>query len=337
MHIEDDGSTTGHDDTGGSLFVEYNGIPVALQATLEAANDYLGAKLADSTRRSYRNDFGIFTSWCAGYGLETTPAMPDTVALFLAHQAQAGIAVVTLSRRLAAIRYAHRLQTLPSPTEHVLVRDTLAGIARRHGSLPRNQKQPLSDLEVALLLRDCSTDTLIGLRDRALIALGFAGAFRASELETLTVERLRFQPDGHLVALLPRSKNDPTGKGFEKPIFNGDRLTPVDALRAWLVMASIENGPVFRQVHRSGRLQSAPLSAQSICRMLQQRAVVVLGKQKAEIGAHSLRSGFITTAGDHGEDLARIMEVTGQTDPRTVLRYLRRTNRFKGHAGRGFL
>ena len=206
--------STPHGHPSGSPLAGYHGIPVALQATLEAANDYLSAKLADSTRRAYRNDFGIFTAWCAEYALATTPAGPDTVALFLAHQAQAGIAVVTLSRRLAAIRYAHRLQTLPSPTEHVLVRDTLAGIARRHGTLPRNQKTPLSDLEVELLLRDCPIETLIGLRDRALIALGFAGAFRASELEALTVEQLHFQPDGHLVALLPKSKNDPTGKGF---------------------------------------------------------------------------------------------------------------------------
>ncbi|MEW4339710.1 site-specific integrase [Chromobacterium vaccinii] len=337
MRPIDDNLPAERDSVSGDLLAGYHGIPIALQATLAAAHDYLGAKLADSTRRAYRSDFAVFTSWCAVYALASTPAGPDTVALFLADQAQAGFAVVTLSRRLAAIRYAHRLQALPSPTEHAMVRDTLAGIARRHGSLPRNQKQPLTDHEVALLLRDCPVETPIGLRDRALIALGFAGAFRAGELAALTLDRLRFLPDGHMVVLLARSKNDPSGRGFEKPIFNGGRLAPVDALRAWLTTAAIEDGAVFRPVHRSGRVQPMELSAQAICRMVQQRATAVLGRPQAEIGAHSLRSGFITTAGDYGEELARIMEVTGQSDPRTVLRYLRRVNRFKEHAGRGFL
>ncbi|NHR07441.1 tyrosine-type recombinase/integrase [Chromobacterium haemolyticum] len=336
MHLDDDHLNHGHDDTDCGQLADYHGIPIALQATLEAANAYLGATLADGTRRAYRSDFRIFTDWCSAYSLASTPATPDSIALFLAHQAQSGLATVTLNRRLAAIRYAHRLQSLPSPTEHALVRDTLAGILRRHGQLPKNQKEPLSDLEIALLLRACP-DTLGGLRDRALIAVGFAGAFRAGELAALTLERLTFQADGHLVALLPKSKNDQHGRGFEKPIYNGSRLTPVSHLQAWLNASGIKEGPIYRVVHRSGALQPAALSADWICRRVQQLAKTVLGKDKGAIGGHSLRSGFITTAAEYGEDVARIMEVTGQKDPRTVLRYIRRANRFKGHAGRGFL
>ena len=97
------------------------------------------------------------------------------------------------------------------------------------------------------------TDTLRGLRDRALLLLGFAGAFRRSELVALRVEDLAFVPDGLRVAIR-RSKGDQEGAGQEIAIPHGTRLRPVEAVRAWLDAAGIAEGPVFRRIRKNGQV-----------------------------------------------------------------------------------
>lgn len=325
--------------TGGAtavtLATAYAGVPVELQATLQAALGYLRAQLAPATLRAYQSDVAVFTTWCDRHRLATTPAVPETVVLFLAEQAQSGIAPGTLERRLAAIRYVHRLKDLPSPTDDQKVRGALAGIRRVHGAHPRRRKDPVLDHQVQQMIALCP-DTLIGVRDRAILALGFAGAFRSGELAALQVADLAFHPDGHLVCTVRRSKTDQEGQGFEKPIYNGLRLRPVTHLRTWLAQSGVDEGPVFRRIDWAGAALERPLSGQWMARVVQ-RYAAALALERAKIGAHSLRSGFITSAGERNVPLYKIMEVTGQKDPRTVLTYLRRPNLFRDHAGGDFL
>lgn len=313
----------------------YRGVPVALQAALDAALVYLRAQLAPATLRAYQSDFAAFTTWCKRHGLATMPAVPETVVLFLAEQACGGIAAVTLERRLSAIRYVHQLKDLPSPTDDQKVRGALAGIRRVHGSQPRRRKDPVLDHQVQRMMALCP-DTLIGVRDRAILALGFAGAFRRGELAALQVPDLMFHQDGHLVCTVRRSKTDQEGQGFEKPIYNGGRLKPVTHLRAWLTRAGIDEGPVFRRVDWGGAALEQALSGQWMSRVVQRYASAI-ELDRSKVGAHSLRAGFITSAGERNAPLYKIMEVTGQKDPRTVLAYLRRPNLFRDHAGAEFL
>ncbi|WP_051279402.1 tyrosine-type recombinase/integrase [Chitinilyticum aquatile] len=313
----------------------FSGVPAELQKSFEAAIGYLRAQLAPATLRAYQSDFRIFCDWCERFKLATTPATPETLALFLSDQADSGVAAVTLERRLASIRYVHQMKELPSPTDHPLVRGTLTGIRRIHGTLPRNQKEPILDHQVFRMLQ-LTPDTLLGLRDRAIIALGFAGAFRRSELAALDVSDLKFDQAGNLVCLIRRGKTDQGGSGFEKPILNGRRLQPVTHLKAWLSTAGIDEGAVFRRVDWAGAATEQRLSAQWMARVVKNYANQI-GLGFTEFGAHSLRSGFITSAGERDVQLYKIMEVTGQKDPRTVLRYLRRANLFKDHAGEDFL
>jgi site-specific recombinase XerD len=160
---------------------------IALRPADEAAvQSFALAEKSAATRRAYRSDFAVFSAWCAGRGLEPLPAAPQAVAAFLADQAASGVRPSTLSRRVAAVAYAHELGGMATPTTAKMVRVVLGGIRRAKGSRPA-QKAPATAERVTAMLTAVPADTLRGKRDRALLLLGFAGAFRRSELVALNV------------------------------------------------------------------------------------------------------------------------------------------------------
>lgn len=322
---------------------------------------YQRASKAASTVRAYQGDALVFEAWCRQYGFRSLPASPDAVAGFLVHEAETGKAASTIGRRCAAIKYAHKLAGLPDPTDNEAVRAALKGIRRRVGTAPTQKAAATVEVLAAMLMR--TPDTLTGKRDRALLALGFSGAFRRSELVALDVEDLREDKDG-LRVRVRRSKTDQEGRGQEKAIPHGRFIRPVALVREWLDAAGITEGPVFRPVSRSGRVRkpaqvalvsgeegggpvphlsakgadySAPrLTTQAVADIIKQYANAA-GLDASTFGAHSLRAGYITTAAERGADLARIMDQSGHRDPRTVVGYIRRANAFKDHSGSGFL
>ena len=334
------------------FFDEAVKLPAEAAAIVRA---YQQASKADSTVRAYRSDVRVFQAWCQRFGFRSLPASPEAVAGFLAHEADAGRSTSTIGRRLAAIGYGHKLAKAADPTDDEDVRATMKGIRRRIGTAPTQKAAATVDVLQMLLAR--TPDTLTGKRDRALLALGFAGAFRRSELVALDVEDLREDPEG-LRVLVRRSKVDQEGRGFEKAIPTGRYVQPVRLVREWLEAAAITSGPVFRPVSRSGnvrvvsghsapKLDAAGISAQvapeiprltdrSVANILQAYCTAA-GLDASTFGAHSLRAGYITTAAERGADLARIMDQSGHRDPRTVVGYIRRANAFKGHSGSGFL
>ncbi|MDN3575023.1 site-specific integrase [Methylobacterium longum] len=313
---------------------------------------YQQASKADATVRAYTSDARVFQDWCAQYGFRSLPAVPEAVAAFIVAEAEAGRAASTLGRRLAAIRYAHKLAKAVDPTDDEGVRAAMKGARRKVGVAPTQKAAATAEILTAILMR--TPDTLTGKRDRALLALGFAGAFRRSELVALDVEDLREDPEG-LRVMVRRSKVDQEGRGFEKAIPHGRFIRPVALVREWLDAAGITEGPVFRPVSRSGRVrkpaQVAPVSGEqkpngsgSAPRLTTQTVADIIkrycaaaGLDASTFGAHSLRAGYITTAAERGADLARIMDQSGHRDPRTVVGYIRRANAFKGHSGSGFL
>ena len=177
----------------------------------------------------------------------------EAVAAFIVAEAEAGRAASTLGRRLAAIRYAHKLAKLPDPTDDEGVHAAMKGARRKLTVAPKQKAAATAEILASLLMR--TPDTLTGKRDRALLALGFAGAFRRSELVALDVEDLREDPEG-LRVMVRRSKVDQEGRGFEKAIPHGRFIRPVALVREWLDAAGITSGPVFRPVSRSGRVRS---------------------------------------------------------------------------------
>lgn len=336
-----------------TLPAEFHGGGVKLPAEAAAiVQAYQRASKADATVRAYTTDAKAFEAWCARYGFRPLPATPEAVAAFLVHEAESGRASSTIGRRVAAIRYAHRLAKELDPTEDEEVRAAMKGIRRRVGVAPRQKAAATADVLALLLAR--TPDTLAGKRDRALLALGFAGAFRRSELVALDVSDLREDPEG-LRIMVRKSKTDQESRGIEKAIPHGRFIQPVKLVRDWLDAAGITEGPVFRPVSRSGRVRGLPTSGDTprageqsklnLGRRLTTQAVADIikkytaaaGLDASTFGAHSLRAGYITTAAERGADLARIMDQSGHRDPRTVVGYIRRANAFKGHSGSGFL
>ena len=193
-----------------ALAIEQPAVPALPVADLEAAAEYARQEKAPATRAAYRSDFASFRAWCAGKGVDALPAAPESVAAYLASEAENGLAASTITRRCAAIRYAHRLADFEPPTNSERVRATLRGIRRAIGAAPARKAPALADTVRAMAL--AAPDSLKGFRDRALLLLGFAGAFRRSELVALDVADLEETEDG-LKVIIRRSKTDQEGHG----------------------------------------------------------------------------------------------------------------------------
>jgi len=315
-------------------------IPLASRAVSEllhvdmaAASDFLANEKAGSTRRAYRSDFRIFTRYCAARGLDALPALPASVMAFLSAEARGGVKVLTLGRRVAAIRYAHKVSGFEPPTNGEAVKAVMRGIRRTIGAAAE-QKAPATADRLLAMLDQCPA-TLKGKRNRALLALGFAGAFRRSELVALTVADLVEVPGGLRVTIRV-SKTDQEGQGQEIAIPRGTRLGPVEALRNWLAAAGITEGPIFRSVTKAGLVSAAALSGDSVADVVKAYATAA-GLDADAYSAHSLRAGFLTSGAEAGASIFKLMEVSRHKSVDTLRGYVRRVDLFKDHAGAGFL
>jgi site-specific recombinase XerD len=184
------------------------------------------------------------------------------------------------------------------------------------------------------MIDEIPTD-LRGLRDRALLLLGFAGALRRSEVVALNVEDLKETSEG-LHVNIRRSKTDQEGAGDSVSIPHGYRLKPVQAVKDWLQAANIDSGPIFRPVLKGNRLIAQRLTAQTVALIVKERAEAA-GLDPRLFAGHSLRAGFVTSALTAGADILRVMDQTRHREMRTLKAYDRRAKSFRQHAGEGFL
>ncbi|MDQ6839282.1 MAG: integrase, partial [Actinomycetota bacterium] len=258
---------------------------LGLDELVAEARGFLAAAEADSTRRNYATDWRAFIAWCASHGFESLPADPEIVALYLTDFARDHKAS-TVVRRAVGIAKGHRRAGYHSPTDVESVRLVLAGIRRIKGMAPA-QKSPLLTVDVLALVATCSSASLADVRDRALLLVGYMGAFRRSELAGLDVEDLEDRPEGMAVNLR-RSKVDQEGLGRRKVLVYGSSpaTCPVVALRAWLTRAAVDTGPVFRPVDRHGRLGPGRLSGQAVAAVVK-RAALAAGLDPSFFAGHS--------------------------------------------------
>lgn len=327
--------TRNPEDRKPALIDPQNPPPAPISPAEEATiRGYLDAAQARSTRAGYRADLAHFTSWCEARGLASLPAEPATVARYLADIAPR-YKVATLERRLAAISQAHQARGLDTPTRALAVRKVLGGIKRTHGTA-QHGKAPVLPADLRAMVAQLD-ESPAGLRDRALLLLGFAGAFRRSEVVALAVEDLQFRRDG-LVVTLRRSKTDQEGEGQTKAIPRGrDRtLCPVRALQAWLAAAQIAEGPVFRPVDRHGNIAAAAIAPFHVARLVK-RLAEGAGLDPADYGGHSLRAGLVTAAAQAGAEERDIMRQTGHKSERTLRKYIREADLFRDNAAEGLL
>ncbi|RAI42923.1 site-specific integrase [Rhodoplanes roseus] len=299
---------------------------------LTRAADYAAAGKAASTRAAYRADWQHFRLWAEAHGEGALPAAHSAVAAYLVEMADQGLSVSTIGRRLAAVSHAHRLAGHAEPSSAEPIKAVLRGIRRTLGVAPARKEPAVAGTLAAMLAQ--MPDTLVGLRDRALLLIGFSGALRRSELVGLDVADIGRCADG-IVLTLAFSKTDQEGRGQAIAVPHGVTLQPVAALDAWLSAAAITEGPVFRPIDRFGRVGATRLTDRSVALVIKRWATAA-GLDPTLFAGHSLRAGFVTQALGVGVDPLDVARVTRHRRLETLQAYDRRTA-FDGHAGKDFL
>jgi site-specific recombinase XerD len=299
--------------------------PTADAVTLPIARDDTGYPHAAATQRAYRSDWADFSLWCRSTGWPPLPAAPQAIAAYFASMA-ATHRRSTIRRRLAAIGQAHRRGGFAWTPSHPLIRTALRDIARRPDSAVR-PSAALTRADLCKLVATCADD-LAGLRDRALLLVGFAGALRRSELVGIDREHLVSRHTG-LQLTLPGRKDDPDGVGVDVSLRRDTcrETCPVRALEAWLVASDCPFGPVFRKVDLWGNIEHRRLNPDAVREILLRRAkqagiTVPAGER---LSPHGLRAGFVAEATMVGVCDAEIMAHTRHADQKTMRRSVRGT------------
>jgi integrase len=312
-------------------------LPADLDDLAKAALGYARFNRATSTQRAYANDWAHFCAWTAAHGLDSLPAAPETVALYVTDLAStpqsttgAPLRPSTINRRLAAIAVHHKRAGYDSPSSAPGVREIMKGI-RRSLRVAQREAAPAGIGEIRRMIAHLPSD-IAGTRDRALLLVGFAGATRRSELVGLDVADI-IEGDQGLAIIIRSSKTDQEGRGRQVAIPRGHdpETCPVRALQGWLEAAAIDDGPVFRPIDRHGNIASARLSDRAVA-LIVKRAAEGAGLDPTRYSGHSLRAGFATTAAANGAPERAIANQTGHKSMEVLRRYVRHGSLFTDNA-----
>lgn len=293
----------------------------------EKVNEYgrLGLEGTVNTQRAYKSDLKDFNEWCTTNGQIPFPVSPETLAAYVSHLADT-CKWATINRRLAAISKLHQLNNSETPTQNRIFRIVMEGIKRTKGI--RQKQAPAFKLNILKqLLRDFDTESNANLRNKALLLLGFTGAFRRSELVALNVEDLDFTDEG-LIVSLQKSKTNQYGDYEEKAIFYSPEmiLCPIRTLKAWIQKLNKTSDALFVRVRKGDRITSDRLTDKTVNDLVK----TYFGE---EFSAHSLRASFITIAKINGADDSEIMRQSKHKTSAMIQRYTRIEDIKKHNAG----
>ena len=312
------------------------GIPAVLGQEADAARGYAAASRTASTRLICDADGRRFQTWCAARDEPPLPADPAAVARFCAGEAEVGRAPSTITRRPAAMGWAH-MRAGHTPPQRAdgsgAIAEVMSGIRRLRAAAPAQKAAADADV-LRDMLRACTGEKLRAVRARAVLAIGFAGASRRSERVALRVGDIRRDAEGIRV-VIRRSKADQEGEGATVAIPHGDRPRPVAALDAWLAAARVAEGFVSRRIGRAGQVTDEPMSDRAVARLVQTVARAA-GYDPALFGGHSLRAGFITSAPRTGASIFKIKETARHCSLQILAGYVRDAQICRDHAGSRF-
>jgi integrase len=287
------------------------------------------AERSASTRRAYESDWKRFQEWCGRAGRSALPAEPDTVALYLTSVVTDRCAVASAARYSVAIAFKHREAGKPSPIGPE-VREVLAGARHKFGVAAAGAKEALTPAQLRAICRQLlDSGEASGVRDRALLVLGFATGLRRSELSALDLFDVSLLPKHRLIVRVRRGKTDQNGAGRDLGVFAGRRAEtcPSRALREWLKVRGLAAGPLFTRFRGNGSRTMLRLSPGGVAGVLK-AAVESIGLDPAKYGGHSLRAGCATAAYEGGAGDSAVMARTGHRSVMVMRRYLRSANLF---------
>jgi integrase len=324
---------------------ESSRLPTHLEQLADRARGYADAASSPNTRRAYTSDWKHFSAWCRRQGLEVLPPSAQTVGLYITACASGAAtadrqpnSVATIERRLSALTWNYQQRGTPLDRADRHIATVLAGIRNTHASPPR-QKEAVLPEDVIAMLETLDRGTLRGLRDRAMLLIGFAGGLRRSEVVGLDVGRDQTQDGSGWVEILDKGMivtlRGKTGwREVEIGRGSSDATCPVVALQIWLRLARIGHGPVFRRVRGQGKdVGPDRLTDQQVARLVKRAALAAgvrgdlpEGEREEKFAGHSLRAGLASSA---EVDERYVQKQLGHTSAEMTRRYQRRRDRFR--------
>ncbi|MEI4263179.1 tyrosine-type recombinase/integrase [Roseovarius sp. D0-M9] len=319
-----------------------------LDRLVDTAQDYARAAASDNTLKAYGKDWAHFARWCRMTGVDPLPPSPEMIGLYLADLASGSspspspsasrpLSVSTIERRLSGLawNYAQRGFVLDRSNRHIA--SVLAGIKRKHARPPM-QKEAILAEDILAMVATLGFD-LRGLRDRAILLLGYAGGLRRSEIVSLDVHKDDTPDSGGWIEILDKGALlTLTGKTGWREVEIGrgssDLTCPVRALKQWLYFAKIDFGPVFVGTSRDGkRALEARLNDKHVARLIKRtvldagiRAELPEKDRLAMFSGHSLRAGLASSA---EVDESYVQKQLGHASAEMTRRYQRRRDRFR--------
>ena len=313
-----------------------------LDRLVDTARDYARAATAENTNKAYAADWKHFARWCRLKGTYPLPPSPEMIGLYLADVAaptgpSPALSVSTIERRLSGLvwNYAQRGFPLDRKDRHIAT--MLAGIKRRHAR-PPGQKEAILPEDILAMVATLPRD-LRGLRDRAILLIGYAGGLRRSEIVSLDHGKddtpdsrgwIEILKDGAVLTLNAKTgwREVEIGRG------SSERTCPVHALEQWLHFARIDFGPVFLRTSRDGtRALDTRLSDKHVARLIKDtvlksgiRGDLPEKERLALFSGHSLRAGLASSA---EVDERYVQKQLGHASAEMTRRYQRRRDRFR--------
>lgn len=295
---------------------------------LEQSRELAESSIPENTVKAYSSDFGIFIKWCKHHGISSLPATIPTVAAYIAECKRRRLSMSTVNRYLTVISKTHELAGQPNPTKDPMVTEAVKGYRRERGTAPKRVKPLL--LEQLIRICEQLGTSIKGMRDAAILTVGWMAALRRSEISALTRDDVESVPEG-LVIHVRKSKTDQDGAGRKVGIpFGTDEFCPVKIIRRWYVVAQINEGPLFFGVYRgaSKKMFSTKFKPR---KALNDRTIAEIVKKSLELAGydsegfsgHSLRAGFCTSAGAAGVPEHMIMRHTGHRSEKIMRGYIR--------------
>jgi integrase len=314
----------------------------SLDRLVDTARDYARAAASDNTLKAYAKDWAHFTRWCRMKDVEPLPPSPEMIGLYLADLASGSglspaLSVSTIERRLSGLawNYAQRGFALDRKNRHIAT--VLAGIKRKHAR-PPVQKEAILAEDILAMVATLPFD-LRGLRDRAILLLGYAGGLRRSEIVSIDVHKDDTPDSGGWIEIFDKGAlltlNAKTGwREVEIGRGSKDQTCPVHALEQWLNFAKIDFGPIFVGTSRDGkRAAGSRLNDKHVARLI--KRTVLDGGIRSELpekdrlalfSGHSLRAGLASSA---EVDERYVQKQLGHASAEMTRRYQRSRDRFR--------
>lgn len=304
-----------------NFFLRKNRLQQSSQLS-EKSRQSISETKAENTINAYESDWEDFCDWCDFTHVRPLPAQVSTIINYINDLADYAT-IATIRRRISAISENHNAAGFSekNPCRDWMVREALIGLSRQKGTAQKG-KTPIYIDEIQKMISVMDLTKPADLRDKAILLLGFMGAFRRSEISGIDVEDIIFLPQGMVVTII-HSKTDQTSMGQQVgiPYIEDKDLCAVRAVRDWLQAAGITTGPLFRSILKNGKPSLHRLSDKSI-NLIIKRYIERIGLNPDMYGAHSLRHGFATSAALSGVEERIIMKQTRHRSVEMVRRYI---------------